>query len=121
MTKELEDLIAEREELIFKEKEIADLIRKEQKSMTFDEWYNHGIKQDYSWIIDEKFVMARKVIENRDMQRHEVISLEGFADYLNIEEDNKNWKYMALTSYEECEQLKVELREMNFGSMEMDW
>ena len=121
MTKKLEDLITTREELISKEKRISSLILEEQDSMTFDEWYYHGIKKDYPYIIDEKFVMAKKVIDKREMQRHEIFNLEDFEDYLDIKEANEDWSYMALTSYEECEELKVELRKMNFGSMEMDW
>ena len=81
----------------------------------FDTWAEHGIKQDYSCLIDSKQapLLRKYFIDDDDYywDKYTRLYLDDVLDRIdggNIAEDD-------------IEDLKQELRDLNFGSMEYDW
>ena len=91
------------------------------KPKTINELKDYPFKEHYSSLIkEEKAPMFRKYIISLEWDRHETITLDYvldmIEDYIN-DEDCKNDKVIM----KEIEQLKQELIDLCFGSMEYDW
>jgi hypothetical protein len=81
----------------------------------FDTWAEHGIKQDFSYLIDGKQApLIRKYFIDDDdyyWDKYSRLYLDDILDRIDGGNIDKG----------DIEGLKQELRDLNFGSMEYDW
>lgn len=96
-----------------KAKELREKLIEEYND--FDTWAEYGIKKDYGCLIDKKQApLFRKYFIDDDdyyWEKYSTLYIDDVLDIIdsgNIDEDD-------------IEELKQELRDLNFGSMEYDW
>ncbi len=117
MMKDIEDL----KELV--SKKILILSSTGSFEDKFNSWLEHGIKEDLPWISSAGQRIRDYLVEERDFNRYENITIDRMMDWIYDDEDYCTWddEGEVSTFTEAGIELLKEFMEHNVGSVTIDW